>query len=79
MNKFLNVLYIVFCFQVGLFLLVFPWMRIWEANTLLFQYPAVRPVLMNNFFRGAVSGLGIINLFIGCMEVMNFARRRNSQ
>jgi hypothetical protein len=54
-------------------------MRIWEANTLLFQYPAVRPVLMNNFFRGAVSGLGIINLFIGCMEVMNFARRRNSQ
>ncbi len=78
MNKLLNVVYIIFCFQVGIFLLVFPWMHIWESNVLLLQYPAFRLVMMNNFFRGAVSGLGIINLVIGGIEVMSVARRRGS-
>ena len=77
MNKLLNILYIIVCFQVGIFLLVFPWMRVWETNLLLLQYPAFRQVMMNNFFRGAVSGLGIINLVIGGMEVMSFPRRRD--
>ncbi|HEY3131109.1 MAG TPA: hypothetical protein VGL91_16760 [Acidobacteriota bacterium] len=77
MNKLLNILYIIVCFQIGIFLLVFPWMRVWETNLLLLQYPAFRQVMMNNFFRGAVSGLGIINLVIGSMEVMSFPRRRD--
>jgi hypothetical protein len=76
-NKLLNILYIIVCFQIGIFLLVFPWMRVWETNLLLLQYPAFRQVMMNNFFRGAVSGLGIINLVIGSMEVMSFPRRRD--
>ncbi|MBI2823018.1 MAG: hypothetical protein HYX74_12415 [Acidobacteria bacterium] len=77
MEKLLRILYILFCFQVGIFLLVLPWLRLWESNTLLVQYPAFHTVMLNNFFRGAVSGLGIVNVVIGGIEVMNFAKRSN--
>ena len=79
MNTLLRILYILFCFQVGIFLLILPWMRLWESHSLLLQYPAVRPVMLNNFFRGAVSGLGIVNVLIGGMEVMNFGKRNDSR
>ncbi|MBI4456548.1 MAG: hypothetical protein HY644_11695 [Acidobacteria bacterium] len=77
MNKLIRVLYILFCLQGGIFLLVFPWLRLWESHTLLVQYPVVRPLMMNNFFRGAVSGLGIVNVVIGSIEVMNLGRKRD--
>ena len=79
MSTLLRILYILFCFQVGVFLLLLPWMRLWESHGLLLQFPSVRPVMMNNFFRGAISGLGIVNVLIGGMEVMNFGKRSGSR
>ena len=78
MKALLKILYILFCFQVGIFLLVFPWLRLWESHGLLLQFPAVRSIMMNNFLRGAISGLGIVNVIIGGMEVVNFGRRNAS-
>ncbi|MBI3939561.1 MAG: hypothetical protein HY315_01890 [Acidobacteria bacterium] len=78
MNKLLRIFYILFCFEVGIFLLVFPWLRLWETHGLLLQFPAFRTVMMNNFFRGAVSGLGIVNLVVGGVEVVTFGKRSKS-
>lgn len=75
MDKLFRILYILFCFQVGIFLLIFPWLRLWETHGLLIEYPVFRSVMMNNFFRGAVSGLGIVNVVIGSIEVINFGRK----
>ena len=75
MNKLLRILYILFCFEVGIFLLVLPWLRLWEMHGLLFKFPSFRTVMMNNFFRGAVSGLGVVNLVIASVEVMTFGKR----
>ena len=79
MARLLRVVYILFCFQVGIFLLVFPWIRILEGHSLLVQYPALRTVMMNNFVRGAVSGLGVVNVVIGSMEVLGFGRGREAR
>jgi len=71
-NKGLFVLYVLYCLEVGIFLLVYPWMRLWDQNFLL-QYSAyLRVVLLNDFVRGAVSGLGIANLILGAWEVAHF-------
>ncbi|HEY2934075.1 MAG TPA: hypothetical protein VGK99_20225 [Acidobacteriota bacterium] len=78
MHRLLNIFYILFCFQIGIFLVIYPWLRIWEVNGLLIQHPALRQVMLNNYFRGAVSGLGIVNLLIGGIEFINFTRKRNS-
>ena len=71
-NKVLFCLYVLYCFEVGLFLFAFPWTRLWEQNALLDYYPYVRVFFLNNFFRGAVSGLGIANLVLGVWEVAHF-------
>ncbi len=73
-NKALFVIYVLYCLEVGIFLLVYPWMRLWDQNFLLQYSSFLRVVLLNDFFRGAVSGLGIANLILGAWEVAHFQR-----
>ncbi len=73
-NKALFVIYVLYCLEVGIFLLVYPWMRLWDQNFLLQYSSLLRVVLLNDFFRGAVSGLGIANLILGAWEVAHFQR-----
>ncbi len=73
-NKVLFVIYVLYCLEVGIFLLVYPWMRLWDQNFLLQYSTYLRFVLLNDFFRGAVSGLGIANLILGAWEVAHFQR-----
>ena len=54
---------------VGLVLLVAPWTSLWDSNWLLQPHPVVRDVLLNAFTRGAVSGLGIINILMALHDV----------
>jgi len=73
-NKALFVIYVLYCLEVGIFLLVYPWMRLWDQNFLLQYSSYLRVLLLNDFFRGAVSGLGIANLILGAWEVAHFQR-----
>jgi len=68
-NKLLFAIYVLYCFEVGLFLIVFPWMDFWKTNLLLYHYPLLQTVFLNNYFRGAVSGLGAANIILGAWEV----------
>ena len=72
LNKILFVVYVLYCFEVGIFLIIFPWMRLWDQNALLGYFPYIRLILLNNFFRGAVSGLGLANLVLGAWEIAHF-------
>ena len=74
LNKVLFVIYVLYCFEVGIFLIVFPWVRLWEQNLLLGYHPFLQVLFLNNFFRGAVSGLGIANVILGAFEVARFQR-----
>lgn len=74
LGKILFVIYVLYCFEVGLFLVVFPWMEFWQQNLLLFLYPSLQGLFLNEFFRGAVSGLGIANIILGGWEVVHFRR-----
>lgn len=58
-----------FFIEVGLLLIVVPWSNFWERNYFVQVLPALGPVVANLFVRGAVSGLGIVNLFAGLVEV----------
>jgi hypothetical protein len=54
---------------VGLVLLVAPWTALWDSNWLLQPHPVVRSILLNAFARGAVSGLGLVNILIALHDV----------
>lgn len=75
MEKLSAVLFCIFCMEVGLFLLFYPWMdALWSRNWLLRINPQWHAVVMSEHFRGAVSGLGVLNLFIGLVEVTRLRR-----
>jgi len=71
MNRLLAVAFILFCFEIGLFLVFVPWSNLWEHNALLIYLP-LRALLLNNFVRGGVSGLGVIDVFLGLGELTRF-------
>ncbi len=52
---------IVLFVELGLLLLVLPWSAFWERNYFV-AIPAFEPILTSPFLRGAVSGLGLLNL-----------------
>jgi hypothetical protein len=71
----LRIIYILYSLEVGIFLLILPWMGFWENNYLLYLFPPLRPVIENSFFKGAVLGLGIANILIGIHEIVHFRKR----
>ena len=64
MNRLLRVVLIFLCFELGVLLMILPWSAFWELNFFLQRYPALLPVLLNPFVRGAISGLGLIDIGI---------------
>jgi hypothetical protein len=54
---------------MGLVLVVSPWTTFWEVNHLLHIHPLLRAIMLNPYLRGAVSGLGLVNLVVAALEV----------
>lgn len=70
-EKFSYLIYCLFTLEIGLFLLVYPWTNpLWSQNFLFHLVPDWYPVFMSNYFRGAVSGLGVINLLISAYHTL---------
>ena len=74
MNRLLTVAFILFCFEVGVFLLFVPWSGLWDSNVLLDYASILRPLVLNNVFRAGVSFLGAIDVFIGLAELRYFIK-----
>jgi hypothetical protein len=53
---------------LGLFLLVFPWLSSWDLNWIPLHFPLLSSIWLNPFFRGGLSGLGVLNLYVAIME-----------
>jgi len=60
-------------------LVVLPWSGFWEQNYFADAWPLVRSIVTNNFVRGGISGLGVVNLVAGFADLASmFARPRSS-
>jgi hypothetical protein len=54
---------------VGVVLVFAPWTPLWDSNWLLQLWPGLRGLLLNAFTRGAVSGLGLVNLVLALRDL----------
>jgi hypothetical protein len=70
--------FVVFCFEVGVFLLVFPWMHAWDANGIADQSYWLHDLWDSAYFRGALSGLGVVNIYISLVELLRLRRPSSS-
>src|SRR4051812_20616857 len=73
-HKATALLFIVFCLEVGVVLLVLPWSEYWDNNFFATWTPQLRTWWDNSYVRGAVSGLGIANIFISFTELFRLRR-----
>jgi hypothetical protein len=64
-----RLIYVAYFLEVGLLLVLVPWTAFWERNYFVVSSPLFQELLRNNFARGAVSGLGIVNLLLGFDEL----------
>jgi hypothetical protein len=64
MKSFLRVLLSLDIFLLGVLLIVIPWMGYWDHNFFLDKYPALIPYLLHPSVRGAVTGLGALDILL---------------
>ncbi len=64
MNRALRVLLILLCFEMGALLLYLPWSVYWDQNYFLSHFPSLIPILLHPSFRGAVSGMGVLDIIL---------------
>ena len=79
------VFFIVLCLEAGIALTLLPWLSFgglgdWGDNYLLAfvaektGLPVLQKAISSGWIRGAVTGLGILNLFIAFWELAHFNR-----
>jgi hypothetical protein len=76
MNRLFHFLFVLFCLELGLFLVVFPWTRFWDFNYISTVGMGWQHIWGNSYVRGAVSGLGVFNLLICFEELIRLMQRR---
>ena len=65
----------VFAVEVGLCLVAFPWLGSWDLNWVPLRVPELRHIWLSTWMRGAITGLGLVNIYVGLAEV--FGRLRH--
>ena len=66
---------VAFAVWIGLFLLGIPWWdagRAWTENAFLLAHPGLRAFLSVNFVRGLVSGIGLVDIWIGIWWAVHY-------
>ena len=60
----------IFAFELGLFLIIFPWLSNWDLSWMAARSPLLSSLWMSHYFRGALSGLGLLNIYIAVVELL---------
>ena len=64
MKSFLHVLLALDVFLLGVLLILVPWLGYWDHNFFLDKYPELVPFLLHPSVRGAVTGLGALDVVL---------------
>ncbi len=69
---------VIFCLYLGLLIAFLPWWPdMWDRNPLLLQHAGLHAFLMKGPVRGLVSGLGMLDLWIGISELIHYRDYRS--
>jgi hypothetical protein len=64
MKSFLHVMLTLDIFLLGVLLIMIPWLDYWNQNFFLDKFPVLIPLLLHPSVRGAVTGLGALDIFL---------------
>jgi hypothetical protein len=63
---------VVFFIELGMILVVLPWTNLWTNNSLVSNLPAVKMFTDHGFVRGVVTGFGLLNIWIGIADAVQY-------
>jgi hypothetical protein len=67
------VVLVMFCFYIGGLLTILPWSpRYFDSNAWLLAHPAIGNFLSRSWMRGVLSGIGLLDIWIGVSELLHY-------
>jgi len=68
---------VLFCVYLGVLVMILPWWsRVWDSNVLVESRPALAAFMHNGAVRGLISGLGMLDIWIGISEAIHYRDHR---
>lgn len=67
------VVLVVFCLYLGSIVAILPWWtRVWENNTIVLNHPQLADFLRLGVVRGVLTGIGLLDIWIGISEAIHY-------
>ena len=77
LQRFSLFVLVVFCIYLGVIVTVLPWWRpLWDHNLFFTSHPRLWSVLRLGLVRGIISGLGLLDIWIGISEAIHYRDQR---
>ena len=69
-----TICFVLLALEIGGFLVVFPWMEAWRLNHFRAMFPPLSGIWDDPYFRGAITGLGAVNLLVAIGQAVHLLR-----
>jgi hypothetical protein len=71
---------VLFCVYLGVIVMALPWWTsVWDRNPLFITHPALLAFLKSGLVRGVISGCGMLDIWIGISEAVNYREHPGPQ
>jgi hypothetical protein len=67
-------IFALFCIELGVLLVLAPWLEIYERNVFQFIPIGWQPFFLSHHLRGALSALGFLNFLVALNELIDLVR-----
>ncbi len=74
-RRLLRISVALFTFEIGIFLTLFPWTESWNLNWFQTLTPFLQNLWQQGAFKGAITGLGFVNIYIACLLAVHAFRK----
>jgi hypothetical protein len=71
-QRLLLVVEVAIAVWAGMLVMVLPWTRLWTENPLLAGWPSIKFILNQTFVRGMISGVGLVDVWIGISDAVHY-------
>ena len=71
-----RLLFVLYCAEVGVLLLLLPWGPSWERVVLQLPSPELRNLALSSWSRGAMTGFGSVHLVWGIHDLSGWLQER---
>ena len=71
-QRLLLVIEVAIAVWAGMLVMVLPWTRLWTENPFLVAWPSVKLIFDHSFVRGMISGVGLVDVWIGISDAVHY-------